>query len=740
MPATNEIRKQRINSLGYQFIAPEYLPEGKDEYYLRNLQNQNGINYRQLSAYEIEVLVRNANTSENWNRLLVSDAFNPELVKNCKFFGLVRIGKLEPFFLEFSDLKVPVGLYNSTIISCDFGDNVVINNVNYLSHYIIGSEVIITNVNELVTTDHAKFGNGIVKEGENENVRIWMELCNENGGRKIIPFNGMLSGDAYLWTKFRNEKNLLEKFKAFTEAKFDKKRGYYGQIGDRTVIKNCKIIKDVRIGTDAYLKGANKLKNLTINSGAEGKSQIGEGCELVNGVMGFGCRVFYGVKAVRFVMASHSQLKYGARLINSYLGNNSTISCCEVLNSLIFPAHEQHHNNSFLCAATVMGQSNIPAGATIGSNHNSRSPDGELIAGRGFWPGLCVSLKHNSRFATFTMIAKADYPAELNIPIPFSLISNDVSRDRLVVMPAYWFMYNMYALERNGWKYKDRDKRREKVMNFEYDYLAPDSVNEIVETITLLQKFAGKAYYKKNETDKEITAEEATAKGKQLLETSDPVVNELEILADGFENTKRKVVIIKIARTYHIYKQLVQFYCVDQLLNRFSFTEMTDFESLVNALPSKVELNEWMNVGGQLIPRAEIDQLIKKVNEEKIVSWEEMHDFYREQGDVYAGKKFDHALAAFAEITGLQVKEMDKATFKNMLNEAVATKEWMTKGIYESRAKDYLNPFRKMPYENQEEMDEVIGRLEDNSFIKQQQQELENYKKHVENIKSFLKL
>lgn len=87
-------------------------------------------------------------------------------------------------------------------------------------------------------------------------------------------------------------------------------------------------------------------------------------------------------------MGDNSQLKYGARLINSYLGDNSTISCCEVLNSLIFPAHEQHHNNSFLCASTVLGQSNMAAGATIGSNHNSRGADGELLAGRGFGRGF----------------------------------------------------------------------------------------------------------------------------------------------------------------------------------------------------------------------------------------------------------------------------------------------------------------------------------------------------------------
>ncbi|MFX8351103.1 DUF4954 family protein, partial [Acinetobacter baumannii] len=82
------------------------------------------------------------------------------------------------------------------MISCDLGDNVVIDNVNYLSHYIIGNEVIITNVNEMVTTNHTKFGVGVVKKGETEDVRIWLEICNENGGRKVIPFNGMLAGDA----------------------------------------------------------------------------------------------------------------------------------------------------------------------------------------------------------------------------------------------------------------------------------------------------------------------------------------------------------------------------------------------------------------------------------------------------------------------------------------------------------------------------------------------------------------
>ncbi len=164
---TNEQYYQTSDrTLGYDFIDPEFLPKGKDEYYLRNIQNRNGIKYRRLTAHEIEILVRNHNTSDDWNKILVSDAFNPELVKNCKFFGLVRIGKLEPFFLEFHNLRMPVGLYNSTIISCDFGDNVVVDNVNYLSHYIVGNEVIMVNVNELATTSLQNLAMVSLKKGK----------------------------------------------------------------------------------------------------------------------------------------------------------------------------------------------------------------------------------------------------------------------------------------------------------------------------------------------------------------------------------------------------------------------------------------------------------------------------------------------------------------------------------------------------------------------------------------------
>ncbi len=724
----NKISKHHISALGYHFIPKEFLPIGKDEYHLRNQQNKSGITHRQLTAHEIEVLVRNRNQSDDWNKILVSEAFNPELVKNCKFYGLIRIGKLEPWYLEFKNLRRPVGLYNSTIYSCDFGDNVVIDNVNYLSHYIIGNDVILVNVEEMATTNYAKFGNGIVKVGEPEGQRIWLELCNENGGRSVIPFNGMLPGDAYLWSRFRDDKELQESFKQFTEKKFDRQRGYYGKIGDRTVIKNCKTIKDTWVGTDAYLKGANKIKNLTINSSAEAPSQIGEGCELVNGIVDYGSRIFYGVKAVRFVMASHSQLKYGARLINSYLGNNATISCCEVLNSLIFPAHEQHHNNSFLCASLIMGQSNMAAGATVGSNHNSRSPDGEIIAGRGFWPGLCISLKHNSKFACFNIVAKGDYPTELRIPIPFSLISNDVSKDRLVIMPAYWFMYNMYAIARNSWKYLDRDKRTEKIQRLEYDFLAPDSIEEILDALKLMELYTAKAWLRKNEpADAGKTEAQLMALGQQLLLSGDPELNDLEILAEGFENSKRKAVLVKVPQAYLLFRELVTYHAVTQILDYFSSEPnpgFEDFQALLQTNPTRIA---WYNVGGQFIPKEAITQLRADIHKGLISSWSDVHGFYQSQGEAYPRQKLLNALGAYSECTGTALGLLDKQSLKHLLEEGIKIKTWMVEGIYKSRAKDYSNPFREMTYTSRAEMEEVVGKLEENSFILHERKNLEAF-------------
>jgi len=705
----SEIKRRPLQRLGFDFVDSQFLSEGTDEFTLRRKQVHSKCNFRPLTNEEIQELIALGNQADDWSNIEVTDAFIPNQIQGNKFYGWVRIADMEASYAEYRNIRLATGIYHSTIVSSEIGSFVAIHQVKFMAHFIIGDEVILHNISEMETSSRAKFGNGIIREGEEETARIALELCNENGGRAVLPFEGMQAADAFIWSRFREDTALQNRFKEMTVSKFDQLRGYYSEIGNRCVIKNCLLIKDVKIGEDAYIKGAHKLKNLTIQSSSTAYTQIGEGCELVNGIIGYGCRIFYGVKAVRFILSSFSQLKYGARLINSFLGDNSTISCCEVLNSLLFPAHEQHHNNSFLCAATVMGQSNMAAGATVGSNHNSRAADGEMLAGRGFWPGLCVSLKHNSRFASYTLIVKGDFLAELDIRIPFTLVANDTYEDKLILIPGYWFMYNMYALVRNANKYQSRDKRVLKNQYLETDMLAPDTVNEMFEALSILQIAVARNYFPE-ETD----TSKLLLLGKDLLENRSSELKNKTFYGESVENSKRKVELKKVPEAYAVFKRMIRYYGALAYLQ----TDYTTHQASAR--------EAYQNIGGQLMRSRDVHTLTTAIKDYDIQSWDEVHAFYHQCSADYKQDKQKHALDALCEI--LEIEELTAAQVPTLIDEVIATKEWMVNSIYQTRAKDYENPFKQMVYASEEEMNQVVGDLESNDFIRTQKEELAQLK------------
>ncbi len=719
------------------FLDSKYIPEGETKYYLRNTQvkaPEGG--WRHLTSDEIEILVKNDNTAMSWDTIMVSGEFNPTMVKNNKFYGFVRLGRITSNGLQYHDLRLSCGITNSSIHSCDIGDDCAIHNVHYLSHYIVGDRCMLFNIQEMSCTDHAKFGNGILKDGEDESVRVWLELMNETGCRKVLPFDGMIAADAYLWAKFIDDRKLQDRLKAITQNAFDSRRGFYGTIGSGCVIKNSWIIKDVKIGNNCYIKGASKLKNLTINSSDREPSQIGENVVMVNGIVGYGCRIFYSVIAVKFVLGSHSNLKYGARLINSFLGDNSTISCCEVLNNLIFPAHEQHHNNSFLIASVVKGQSNLAAGATIGSNHNSRTNDNEIEAGRGFWPGLCTSVKHSCKFASFTMLAKAAYPAEMMNPFPFALISNDEANGELHVMPAFSWMHNMFAMARNNWKYASRDARIFKVQNIEFDAYAPDTMEEAIQARKLLDKWTAKAWLLKHGQDASVmTEDELIETGRRLMNGQKSEVEGLDVFGEDMEKSKRKVRILKPYEAYHAYGDMIVYYAVRNISAYLQDNPGSNFRSITELFDGQRK-KVWFNLGGQLMSMDDLNRLKQDIKDGNINTWKEVHHRYTEIWKHYPIDKLGHAFQSLKHV--LRLETLTDEDWLKVLNRGIEIQNYVFSQVYESRKKDYDNIFRQSTFLSEDEMVAAWGRLDDNSFIRQQREETKEFIERIQNLKKLL--
>ena len=107
---------------------------------------------------------------------------------------------------------------------------------------------------------------------------------------------------------------------------------------------------------------------------------------------------------------------------------------------------------------------------------------------------------------------------------------------------------------------------------------------------------------------------------------------------------------------------------------------------------------------------------------------------------LYPADKLDHAYTSLLEILNITPRQFTPSLFKQLLKQAIDTREWMCKGIFNSRAKDYNNPFRKMVFETIGEMDQVIGRLEDNSFIQMQLAKLDAMKKQIKALEKKMKL
>ncbi|MCL2191307.1 MAG: DUF4954 family protein [Treponema sp.] len=696
---------------GYDFVPGDFLPPGKDEYWLRDARRRDRA-WRKLSRDETETLVRNGNHCRDWGSLLVSDPFDPSLVRGSSFHGLVRLGALRNVLLKFHDFCVPAGIRNSTIISCDIGDDVAIQDCSYVSHYVIGDGCILSCINEMQTTNHAKFGNGAIKDGEDESVRVWIDVMNEAGGRSILAFEDMIPADAFLWAAYRDDTDLTDRLAKITQERYGGYRGSYGTVGDRSVIKSCTIIKDVAIGGHAYIKGANKLKNLTILSSKEEPTQIGEGVELVNGIVGYGCRIFYGSKAVRFVMGRNCNLKYGARLVHSVMGDNSTVSCCEILNNLIFPMHEQHHNNSFLIASLVQGMSNMAAAATIGSNHNSRANDGEIRAKRGFWPGLAVSLKHSSCFASFVLIAKGEYPAELNIPLPFSLLSNNTYKNRLELMPAYYWVHNLYALERNSWKVRRRDQRVVKAQHIETDYLTPDTAEEIISAIAMLEGWLD---------DEGLS--------------SDDVLSENLIPCRHLEHSKRGQVILRPREGIAAYNQMLRWYAVKTLALFIDERPDLDYDGLAAILGAGERVKDWVNMGGQIVPAFRVDELRGEIGGGKLGTWDEIHQVYARWQEAYPMDKTHHAWAVFSLLNDSSNRPLAGAPLlKCELAASLDIRRLISDRVYETREKDFRNAFKKATFRNAREMEGVLCPTDNDPFMAHTREEGQRYEELVARV------
>src|SRR5262249_52106381 len=91
---------------------------------------------------------------------LVSDRIDPRRIAHCDFQGDVVLGCFSGWIVTPDSVKLPTGVYHSTVVDCVIGDEALVRHVGMLSNYAVGKGAYLSNCGSIACTARTSFGNG----------------------------------------------------------------------------------------------------------------------------------------------------------------------------------------------------------------------------------------------------------------------------------------------------------------------------------------------------------------------------------------------------------------------------------------------------------------------------------------------------------------------------------------------------------------------------------------------------
>src|SRR5437868_13941265 len=82
---------------------------------------------------------------------------------------------------------------------------------------------------------------------------------------------------------------------------------------------------------------------------------------------------------------------------------------------------------------------------------------------------------------------------------------------------------------------------------------------------------------------------------------------------NGLVNNGRTTSVLKVPQSIFVFNELIQYYGTRELLNHILKNKFSSFEEMKKTLSAKIQRSEWLNIGGQLIQKTEVDKLKRNI-------------------------------------------------------------------------------------------------------------------------------
>lgn len=165
------------------------------------------------------------------------------------------------------------------------------------------------------------------------------------------------------------------------------------------------------------------------------------------------------------------------------------------------------------------------------------------------------------------------------------------------------------------------------------------------------------------------------------------------------------------------------------------FCSSLNHEKLTFELVDKIRqfplFTEWENAGGQIIPSDKIQELFTNIKKGEIKSWKSVHRFYDQCQSEYEKYKVRYALYLLEQLYSRPIEEFTVDVYRNVTEDVAIVADDIYNASLQSREKDYTDYYRKMTYVSEREMQNVIGILDENSFLCQLNSYTEKFKSDI---------
>lgn len=657
--------------------------------------------YRPLTAAEQEILEQQQCTCADWSTVLVAEGFRPARVRHTHFAGRVRLGANGGVVRSEAGVEKICGVFNAYLHQCTVGENVRIANVGvHLANYDIGDGSCIENVGLMETRAGAAFGNGVA-----------VEPVNEGGGREVVLFNRLDSQFAYLACLHRYRPRLIERLAEVARAEAARARSDRGSVGAGVRIANAAKIVDVQLGDGAVVDGARSLVNGTVLSSPDAPTVIGGDVQAEDFIIAEGSRVNGGA------MLSKTFVGQGCRIGRQFSSEGSLFfaNCDgfhgEACSVLAGPYTVTHHKSTLLIAG-LFSFYNAGSGTNQSNHLYKLGPVHEGKLERGCKTGSFSYMMWPCRVGAFSVVLGKHTRTFDTADFPFSYLEA-TPEGRCQLTPG--FNLTTVGTIRDGAKWPDRDRRTGPVKRdrISFDVFSPLTVGRMI---------VGRA------------------RMKELYDAAD---RNLETVGLGGTDVKR--VLLKTGQKF--YRSAIHMYLLEKVVARVEAALAGGAGAVASGLaaaPGAVFSEQWIDIGGQMMPRRRLDDLCQAVEEGRISGLDELCAELDRIHSAYAEDEWAWVRQTYAQEFGRNLEEAQAADLAQVADGLLEARGKFLKLVLNDASKEFDAGIRT-GFGQDGCGDDVLADFtavrstyESNKFVKGLEQEIACLAERVERLKAGL--